>query len=319
MARVSISTRDLAALLGVTETTIKRWADDGAIRCTKTLGGHRKFLLKDVVAFAEENDYTLPGILPPEGPRREAEQLEFNLQTGNYPKIADLVREKALDGNTEALVSLFLHFTKHHLGIPLIADEIFRPAMCRMGEMWKRGELDVSREHIASNAILQSIVRVAPELHCKPPNGKSAVVACTEGDLHEIGLRLLASAFETDGWQVRYIGPNTPFDTLRSFVKTEETDLLMLSATMHTRKDWLVREMQSLGKICASRRIIFVCGGSFAAGFKPADLGCDYIASSVSDALHYVRDRLSLKPGPKITRAPELLPLAHRKGNAKWG
>ncbi len=315
MVRASISTRDLASLLGVTETTIKRWADDGAIRCTRTLGGHRKFLLKDVVAFAEENHYTLPGILPPKGPRREAEQLEFNLQTGNYAKIAEMVREKALNGDTEALVGLFLHFTKHHLGLPVIADDIFRPAMIRIGELWKTGDLDVSQEHIASHTVLQTIIRTAPELHCKPHNGKRAAFACAEGDLHEIGLRLLASAFETDGWQAYYIGPNTPFDTLRAFVKGAGPDVLLLSCTMSTRKEWLAKEIQSLGRVCASRNTMFVCGGAFTAGFKEAELGCDHIAYSVGDALHYVRDTLALKPGPKITHRGTLSRLVHRKGN----
>jgi len=47
------STRDLAKLLGVDDSTVKRWADLGEIPCYKTLGGHRRFTpetVKDVTA-----------------------------------------------------------------------------------------------------------------------------------------------------------------------------------------------------------------------------------------------------------------------------
>jgi excisionase family DNA binding protein len=37
------STTDIAKLLGVNDSTIKRWADSGEIPCVKTLGGHRRF------------------------------------------------------------------------------------------------------------------------------------------------------------------------------------------------------------------------------------------------------------------------------------
>ena len=302
MLGTTFSTRDLAALLSVTETTVKRWADEGEIRCSKTLGGHRKFTLKDVIAFAEKHDYSLPGLLPPKGPGREAEQLEFNIQTGNYIRIADMVRDKALSGDAEGLTEILLHLLRHHIGIALIADEIVRPAMVRIGDLWKEGTLAITEEHIASHAILETILRVAPELHRKPANGRTAVFAGAEGDLHEIGLRLAACAFETDGWKVIYIGANTPFATLRSYVLSARADLLCLSCTLATGADGLLGELQSLGTLCRSGKTAFVCGGFSSGGHAAADLGCDYITTSVRDALQYARDIFALKPGPKPTR-----------------
>ena len=34
---------ELANILGVNVSTVKRWADSGKIDCVKTKGGHRKF------------------------------------------------------------------------------------------------------------------------------------------------------------------------------------------------------------------------------------------------------------------------------------
>lgn len=48
MSEVLLSTRDAAAYLGVGTTSIKRWADDGALPCVRTVGGHRRFRMSDL-------------------------------------------------------------------------------------------------------------------------------------------------------------------------------------------------------------------------------------------------------------------------------
>ena len=53
LARNTVSTQEVAGMLRVAETTVKRWADEGTLPCLRTPGGHRKFLLKDIAHFAE--------------------------------------------------------------------------------------------------------------------------------------------------------------------------------------------------------------------------------------------------------------------------
>ena len=54
------STREMARLCAVNESTIKRWADSGRLRCIKTPGGHRKFRIRDVLWFL--NEYGFEGL-----------------------------------------------------------------------------------------------------------------------------------------------------------------------------------------------------------------------------------------------------------------
>jgi excisionase family DNA binding protein len=49
-----LSTEQVARLLNVTVSTIKRWADEGLIACVKTPGGHRKFELAEATRIADE-------------------------------------------------------------------------------------------------------------------------------------------------------------------------------------------------------------------------------------------------------------------------
>ena len=44
---------EAAQLLGIHPTTLRRWTDDGEIRCVRTPGGHRRFLDSDLQNFLE--------------------------------------------------------------------------------------------------------------------------------------------------------------------------------------------------------------------------------------------------------------------------
>jgi excisionase family DNA binding protein len=45
--------REACRLLGVNESTLRRWADAGYVRCFRTLGGHRRFAEEDLRALIE--------------------------------------------------------------------------------------------------------------------------------------------------------------------------------------------------------------------------------------------------------------------------
>jgi len=48
-----LSLSQAARILGVHPTTLRRWSDEGTIRCLRTPGGHRRFLQGDLEAFLE--------------------------------------------------------------------------------------------------------------------------------------------------------------------------------------------------------------------------------------------------------------------------
>jgi len=64
MTSTILSTYEVASMVSVTETTVKRWADEGKLPCAKTFGGHRKFKMKDIIEFAEQYGYPLAGMQP---------------------------------------------------------------------------------------------------------------------------------------------------------------------------------------------------------------------------------------------------------------
>src|SRR4051794_35510116 len=94
-----ISTKGVAVALGVSEATVKRWADAGMLRCFRTRGGHRKFRTRDVKAFVEEENPPQP-VSP-----RTSETIEI----ASGPDVRarpEEARALALAGDVERLTAL---------------------------------------------------------------------------------------------------------------------------------------------------------------------------------------------------------------------
>lgn len=305
MAHNLVSTQEVAVMLNVAETTIKRWADENIIPCVKTPGGHRKFSLKEVVRFAETKGYTTPGSQPPPMTPMQLEQLEVGVHTLNYARIADVFKEEALQADREGIVTLFLYLYRQHIPLALIVDEVVRPAFKEIGTKWEKGEIEINQEHAASHATVESLIRMASELHHKDSNGLSALCACIEDEHHELGLRSLAYSLECEGWKVHYMGGNTPVETLASFIRATHPKLVCLSVTMGRHRGELLERLKKLASLVHSYHGRIIVGGNYADRLDEHDIKCDHIARSIQDGVAYSRDAFGLKPGPKKKSEPK--------------
>jgi methanogenic corrinoid protein MtbC1 len=58
-----------------------------------------------------------------------------------------------------------------------------------------------------------------------------AVLACAPGELHELGLMMVAIALRRDGWKVLYLGADTPIESAVRLAQRESARVLAISAT----------------------------------------------------------------------------------------
>jgi MerR family transcriptional regulator, light-induced transcriptional regulator len=298
MTTTLLSTRDVARLLNVTETTIKRWADDGEIPCIKTLGGHRKYSSQEVIRFSELHGIPITGFTGLNG-GKNSDRIAFAIQTRNMDALSSelfSVSQRHDPGQVFDFLSLLV---THQIPVLTIADEIVRPALVRVGEKWEKGEISIEQEHMISESIVRAISRLAPELNHKKQNGLKALCACAEGEQHSIGVRWLSASLESDGWNVIDVGANTPFHGLASLVASARPDILCVSV-MKMRDDpaWRAR-FRALGESASRTGTTFIVGGASIPASAAAEIACDHVANSITDGLSYIRERFHLKPGPR--------------------
>lgn len=106
------------------------------------------------------------------------------------------------------------------------------PAMYAIGDRWERGELSVAHEHLASALAGQIMATLYPVALSGAPSKGVAVVTAAPYELHEMGARMVADLLECDGWQVRYVGANTPAQELLAVLRDVRPFLLCVSVGM---------------------------------------------------------------------------------------
>ena len=119
-------------------------------------------------------------------------------------------------------------------GIPLsdIYVEILAESMRRIGELWHTAMITVDTEHYCTSITQTAMAQLYPLLFASERKHKKLLCACPGTELHEMGARMVADLFESDGWDSIYLGAAVPMDALLDAVETNHPDLLALSVTM---------------------------------------------------------------------------------------
>ena len=109
-------------------------------------------------------------------------------------------------------------------------QRILLPLQRRVGELWHEGRVNVAVEHYVTKLIQQKLFSVMNQL---PVNefGPRVLIACPEGESHEIGAQAAAYIAATRGCHVYYLGPNLPISDLQAFSERVKPDLVLLSLT----------------------------------------------------------------------------------------
>jgi methanogenic corrinoid protein MtbC1 len=109
-------------------------------------------------------------------------------------------------------------------------QRILLPLQRRVGELWHEGRVNIAVEHYVTKLIQQKLFSVMNQLSTNE-FGPCVLIACPEGDSHEIGAQAVAYLAATRGCHVYYLGPNLPISDLQTFCERVKPDLVLLSLT----------------------------------------------------------------------------------------
>jgi excisionase family DNA binding protein len=288
MQKTILSTAEVARLFNVTETTVKRWADDGMLRCQKTPGGHRKFEIRNVIEFAEKNHFEPVATLTMPESDEHAPAVQMAILGRDFPTLVGAFVQKALSPDPLDLFRFLSFLYEHRIHLWEIYDLVLRPAMVLIGERWAHGEVDISHEHRASYETMDALAKLQAQILIKPAVGKTAVCACLGEEAHEIGLRCASNLFESEGWKSHYLGARSPYSSVIVAIRELRPDAVCLSITHVADEGVLVEQLGQISALLHNDRGILIAGGR---GATPRVLGdgiVDAVFSSSKDQLDFI-------------------------------
>ena len=129
-------------------------------------------------------------------------------------------------------------------------QRILLPLQRRIGELWHQGRLGTAIEHYVTKLIQQKLFSV---MNLLPVNefGPRVLIACPEGETHEIGAQAVAYIAATRGCQVYYLGPNLPMLDLLGFCEKIRPDLVLLSLTEARSETAMLQLLKELEQLAA--------------------------------------------------------------------
>lgn len=121
-----------------------------------------------------------------------------------------------------------------HEGVPVkdIYLYIFQPVQHEIGRLWQLNKISVAQEHYATAVTQLVMSQLYPYIFEVKRNAHKLIATCVGGELHEIGIRMVADFFEMAGWDTFYLGANTPTSSIIHMVQEREADVLAISSTL---------------------------------------------------------------------------------------
>jgi methanogenic corrinoid protein MtbC1 len=217
---------------------------------------------------------------------------------------ADTVTVSELDADDELgrLAREYLHAVLHFeraRAVRMVVDSVAAGASVRdiylrvlgptqreVGRLWHANEISVAKEHYVTAVTQASMAHLYERVFSGESFSRTVVVAAVSDEQHELGARMVADFFEIDGWNMHYLGANTPAHAIVQAVHETGADVLALSATL-TPNVGEVAEVIALLRANPETRATQALVGGYPFNLAPElwrDVGADGYAADAGGA-----------------------------------
>jgi methanogenic corrinoid protein MtbC1/DNA-binding XRE family transcriptional regulator len=212
-----------------------------------------------------------------------------------YSNLVTRLNERYLESllRKESLLSAVVVDDALAMGLsPIVVYlRVLAPALVGVGELWHTGKINVAEEHEATQITLDQMARLRHGFRDRTQRGLKAVVACVQGNHHSLGARMFADLLLLDGWEVHFLGEDTPNHDLVEFAKQERPALVGISISLPEQASDLASAIRDLHRLPNTPKVLL--GGMLASG-SPEALDKLKADGSAPDALSGVHQAHSL-------------------------
>lgn len=246
MVGLLLSSTGAARALGVSSSTLKRWADQGLVDCVRTAGHHRRFAPEAIhrLQLRQRGD---DGAVDARS-RAAVSRLA----------VEDLVAATATARSIEAR----LLGERERLGSWSQVAASLGPLLVELGERWSRGGVSILEEHLASERLARALARLGEWL---PSSAEAprALLATVEDEEHTLGLSLVELCLRERGWTTLWSGRRTPMREIAARVARGGVRAVLLSASLRSNDETtLAAQLEGLSPACVRSGTDLLVGGS---------------------------------------------------------
>lgn len=221
--------------------------------------GHR---ISNIVCLKLEELCSLYKQSVPAAPQGDAAPLVLQHQTPDECLACCLQAVRKIE---QSALTQLLEDARVRYGHRVTLLRIIAPFVYEVGEAWRKGDLRVAHEHLAT-AVVRDFLSYTARHYPLHKGAREIVVATPSGQAHEIGALLVAAAARELGWRATYLGPSLPAEEIAACAKMRGADAVALSIVYPGDDPAVPEELAHLRKILPQHIALFI-GGRAAFGY----------------------------------------------------
>jgi excisionase family DNA binding protein len=254
--KIALSPKELAEAIGVSESSMKRWADDGRLHVSRTAGGHRRIPIAEAIRFVRDLGATVvrPDLLglpdlaqesSEEAPSGDAaSQLHDALARGDARAVRALVVSRYLSGERVAT----------------ICDGPLRTALARIGDLWQHSDEGIFIEHRATDICIQALNQLRALLD-QDDNRPVALGGSLARDPYLIPSLSVSVVLSSIGFHTINLGADTPSNVLLRAARQYRPRIVWLSISNVQEPSATAQELALLAESLGETDARLVIGG----------------------------------------------------------
>ena len=262
--KTTLSPRDLANAIDFSESSVKRWADAGDIRVSRTAGGHRRIPRSEAIEFIRQKGIQVvrPTILG----FPEAEHATTS--PDHHRSDGDALFQAFRDGCTDHVLGLIQGWFLSGRTLGWIFDGPIAEAMTRIGDLWRHQGDGILIEHRATDLCIQAVTQLRLAIPRQGPNAPVAIGASPTADPYLMPSIMAATILQGAGMQPINLGPETPLDVLHAAAEKHHACMAWFSVSTDAGAEDASAGMGRLADALGGQGTHLVVGGRTAGQLK---------------------------------------------------
>jgi methanogenic corrinoid protein MtbC1 len=151
-------------------------------------------------------------------------------------------------------------------GIPAnsVYTNIIWPIMVEIEKLLRNDKITPIQEHLATRVNRNIVDQLQNKLPRRTSKNKKIVVCCAPEEIQELGAQMMTDLFESNGWDVRFLGGGLTNDDILTFTNEYVPDILLIYGTGPKQAPGVRRLIDTIKSVNAwPDMLIMVSGGLF--------------------------------------------------------
>jgi len=209
-ANLSVTDEDIILNLELLRDELKNHLSNEMFRITSDF-------INEGVTFYKKKSPILPSFITNNNPQ--------NILAKNYLSYL-------IDGDKKSAHDIIMEAVENNISIKDLYLNVFQVTQKETGRLWQLHKISVAQEHFITAATQLIMAQLYQYLFNAENKNHKVIVSCVEGELHEIGARMVADIFEMEGWNSYYFGANNPITSLLKSIENYQPEIIAISVTM---------------------------------------------------------------------------------------